>query len=355
MANDSGTSKKRKRRIIIFAILAILIIGFAIWYYYKYIYVVESVNTPIILEIEDGTTSSESTSDDEYEDTSEDMSETISEAEGVMHVHMIDCGQADSFLFEQKGKYVLIDCGTRGTGKDVVTYMQNQGVKKLEFVVGTHPHDDHMGGMYTVLSSIPCKKVYIPKVEDGLITTNWYMQLMQKISDDKIKVVNPKVNDKFRLGDATFKVVGQLSPDEAGTNLNNYSTVIKVSFGTMDILMTGDAETEVENKILESKSNDIQCEILKLGHHGSNTSTSDDFLEAVDPDYGLISCEVGNKYLHPSPETVLKLKKHKVKIYRTDEAGSVVLTISNDNVEFDKKNGSYKDGETIAKGQKGGS
>lgn len=339
MANDNGTNKNRKREIV-FAILAISLLTFAIWYYYKYYYVVESVNTPIILDIEDGTSS---------EDT------PITNPEGVMQVHMIDCGQADSFLFEQNGKYALIDCGTRSTGEDVVKYLQKQGVKKLEFVIGTHPHDDHMGGMYSVLNSFSCKKVYMPKIEDGLVTTNWYMQLLQTISDKKIKVTCPKVNDQFNLGEATFKVVGQLTPDEAGSNINNYSTVIKVSYGTMDILMTGDAETGVESKILESDI-DIQCEILKLGHHGSNTSTSDAFLEAVDPDYGLISCSIGNKYLHPSPETVIKLKKHKVKIYRTDETGTVVLTITSDDVEFDKKKGDYKDGETIANDQnkKGG-
>ncbi len=337
MANDNGTNKKRKREIL-YAILAMLIIIFAIWYYYKYYYVVESINTPIILEVEDVT-------------SSEDTLPQLTEVEGVMHVHMINCGQADSFLFEQNGKYALIDCGTRSTGKDVVKYLQNHGVKKLEFIVGTHPHDDHMGGMYDVLNSFKCKKVYIPKVQEGLITTNWYMQLMQKISQDNIKVINPKVNNKFYLGEATFKVVGQLTPDEAGTNINNYSTVIKVSFGTMDILMTGDAETEVEKKILESNANELQCEILKLGHHGSNTSTSDIFLETVNPQYGLISCEIGNKYLHPSTETVIKLKRHKVKLYRTDETGSVVLTISNNDVEFDKKHGDYKDGQTIANDQ----
>ena len=337
MANDNGTNKKRKREIL-YAILAMLIIIFAIWYYYKYYYVVESINTPIILEVEDVT-------------SSEDTLPQLTEVEGVMHVHMINCGQADSFLFEQNGKYAVIDCGTRSTGKDVVKYLQNHGVKKLEFIVGTHPHDDHMGGMYDVLNSFKCKKVYIPKVQEGLITTNWYMQLMQKISQDNIKVINPKVNNKFYLGEATFKVVGQLTPDEAGTNINNYSTVIKVSFGTMDILMTGDAETEVEKKILESNANELQCEILKLGHHGSNTSTSDIFLETVNPQYGLISCEIGNKYLHPSTETVIKLKRHKVKLYRTDETGSVVLTISNNDVEFDKKHGDYKDGQTIANDQ----
>lgn len=336
MANDNGINKKRKREILIYAILAILFIGFTIWSYYNSDDVGEPVNTPTIMEVEDGV-------------SSEDESSSAQEVDGIMLVHMIDCGQADSFLFEQDGKYGLIDCGTRGTGKDVVKYLQEQGVEKLEFVVGTHPHDDHMGGMYDVLNSFQCKVVYMPKIEVGMITTNWYMQLTQKISQDKIKVVNPKTNDTFKLGKAIFKVVGQLTPDEAGKNLNNYSTVIKVSFGTMDILMTGDAETEVENKILEdSSTNDLQCEILKLGHHGSNTSTSDKFLKAVNPEYGLISCEVGNKYEHPSTETVVKLKKSKVKVYRTDESGNVVLTVSNEDVNFDKKKGDYKDGKTIA-------
>ena len=332
MATDKRKLTKRQKEIILYVVLAIIIIAFAVWYYYKYYYVVESINTPIILEVEDNTSGD---------------SEAV-DVDGILQVHMIDCGQAESFLFEQNGEYGLIDCGTRSTGKDVVKYLQDEGVKELQFVVGTHPHDDHMGGMYDVLNTFACNMVYMPDIEDGLVTTNWYMQLMQKISKDQIKLVNPKVDDEFHLGEAIFKVVGQLTPQEAGSNINNYSTVIKVSFGTMDLLMTGDAETRVETKMLETNEDELQCEILKLGHHGSNTSTSDSFLKAVDPDYGLISCEVGNKYQHPSTETVKKLKKFKIKIYRTDETGSVVLTISNDDVIFNKKAGDYKDGITVA-------
>ena len=207
-----------------------------------------------------------------------------------------------------------------------------------------------MGGMYDVLSNFSCKTVYIPKVEDGLVTTQWYMKLMKKIKEDNIKEVNPKVNSKFKLGDAVFRVVGQLSPEEAGNNLNDYSTVIKVSFGEMDLMMTGDAETKVEEKILDNSKISLDCEILKLGHHGSNTSTKQEFLEAVDPDYGLISCEVGNKYEHPSTETMKKLKKRKVKVYRTDEQGDIVITIKSDSISFNKKKpGSYIDGVSLAK------
>ncbi len=266
----------------------------------------------------------------------------------VLNVHMINCKQADAFLFEQNGQYGLIDCGTRSTGKDVVNYLNNQGVEELQFVVGTHPHDDHMGGMEAVIDNFRCNQIYIPKVEKGLITTNWYISLMKKIKTKKLKVTNPKFGDEFNLEDAIFKVVGQLTPEEAGQNVNNYSTVIKVSFGQMDILMTGDAEVPVERKMLESNVS-LQCEILKAGHHGSNTSTSEEFFQKVSPEYALISCGIGNKYNHPCEETLLKFEKSNTIVYRTDESGDVVITVSSDNIKFDKLPGDYLDGPTLAK------
>ena len=341
MANDKRKQKLQVLKRIILAILIIIAAIFLIRYYFKHYYVVESVNTPIVWE------------DDEIPTDSEDLSsqqDEIIQTDGILKVHMIDCGQGDSFLFEQNGKFGLIDCGTRSGGQAVVVYLQKLGVSKLQFVVGTHPHDDHMGGMYDVLSNFNCKTVYIPKVEEGLVTTQWYMKLMKKIKDDNIKVVNPKVNSKFKLGDAVFRVVGQLSPEEVGNNINNYSIVIKVSFGEMDILMTGDAETKVEEQILANSKISLDCEVLKLGHHGSDTSTEEKFLEEVDPDYGLISCEVDNKYEHPSTETMKKLKKHKVKVYRTDEQGDIVMTVTGDSISFDKKKpGSYIDGVSLSK------
>ena len=266
----------------------------------------------------------------------------------VLYLHMINCGQADSFLFEQNGQYGLIDCGTRSTGKDVVEYLQNCGVKELQFIVGTHPHDDHMGGMQKVIENFKCNQIYIPKVETGLVTTNWYISLMQKIKADKLNVSNPKVNDIFKLGDAVFTVVAQLTPSQAGQNINNYSTVIKVSFGKMDILMTGDAEVPVENNMLDSNIS-IECEMLKVGHHGSTTSTSEEFLKKVSPEYALISCGIGNKYEHPCKETLEKLKADNVILYRTDENGDVVATISPNEISFEELPGDYIDGPTLAK------
>ena len=339
MAIDKRKQKLQVLKKILIAILIIIAGIFLLKYYFKHYYVVESVNTPIVWEDD------ETPTDDESQNSTDEIIQT----DGILYVHMIDCGQGDSFLFEQNGKFGLIDCGTRSSGKDVVYYLQNHGVSKLQFVVGTHPHDDHMGGMYDVLNSFKCGTVYMPKIEEGTVTSQWYMKLMKKIKEDNIKVVNPKVNSKFKLGDAVFKVVGQLSPEDAGSNLNDYSTVIKVSFGEMDILMTGDAETKSEEAMLANPKISLECEILKLGHHGSNTSTSQKFLEEVNPDYGLISCETGNSYEHPSTETMNKLKKRKVKIYRTDEQGDIVLTVTSDSVTFNKKPGDYKDGVSLAK------
>lgn len=271
---------------------------------------------------------------------------------GVLYVHMIDCGQADSFLFEYEGEYALIDCGTKSTGRDVVEYLKKQNVNKLKFVIGTHPHDDHMGGMKTVIENFETELIYMPETKDGLVTSDWYISLLQEIKKDNISVENPSVNDKYYLGDAVFNVVEQLTPEEAGNNINDYSTVVKVSFGEMDLLMTGDAEKKVESKIMQSHNN-LECEILKLGHHGSDTSTSDKFLDEVNPQYGLISCGVDNKYNHPCESTMQKLKDRDIQVYRTDEVGDVVVSITSDEISFDKDPGSYNYGKGAPEFERG--
>lgn len=130
---------------------------------------------------------------------------------------------------------------------------------------------------------------------------------------------------------------------DVGGNTNNYAIVLKVSFGQMDMIMTGDAETEIEEMILESGA-DIDAEILKVGHHGSDTSSSEAFLDAVSPEYGLISCKVGNKYEHPIKSTMEELEERKVEIYRTDECGSVIMTVTTDDVTFNCEPGDYLSG-----------
>lgn len=265
----------------------------------------------------------------------------ISNPSGELILTMIDVGQADSFLLVQNGKTLLVDCGTRSTGRDVVSYLKEQKIEKLDYVIGTHPHDDHMGGMYDVITNFDVGKIIMPEVEAGKVTTNWYVKLMGEIKQGGYELEYAKLGTVYSLGDASFKIIGPIEVDEG--NLNNYSVVLKVTFGEMDIIMTGDAETKVEKAIIDSGET-LGAEILKVGHHGSDTSTSDDFLDAVSPLYALISCKVGNKYEHPIKSTMEKLEKKEIEVYRTDENGTVVATITSNDVKFSTEPGDYLSG-----------
>lgn len=274
------------------------------------------------------------------EETINSSQNSISTVEGEFIVHMIDAGQADAFLLIQGEQTALVDCGTRGTGQDVVKYLKELGITKLDYVMGTHPHDDHMGGMYDILCNFDIGTIILPNIKSGQVTTIWYLKLMNKIKTEKYHVEYAAKGDIYNIENTKMQII---AAQKDCKNLNNYSIVTKVSFGEIDMIMTGDAETEVEEEILKSGIN-LDAEILKLGHHGSDTSSSEEFLDAVDPDYGLISCEVGNKYEHPSKSIMDKLKERNIEIYRTDEAGSVVITITSNDVAFNCKPGDYLSG-----------
>ena len=272
-------------------------------------------------------------------------SSEVQNPQGELRLTMIDCGQADSFLLAQHGETCLVDCGTRSTGKDVVQYLKDQGITKIDYLFGTHPHDDHMGGMYDVITNFEIGKVIIPKVKDGTVTTNWYLKLMKELKQNSYNIEYVSLGTIYQLGQATINVIGP--SNEPDDNKNNYSTVLKVSFGEMDIIMTGDAEKKVEQDIIESGIN-LDAEILKVGHHGSDTSTSEAFLDAISPDYALISTEVGNKYDHPIKVTMDNLKSRNIEVYRTDENGTVVAHITTKDVSFDCQPGDYLSGTELA-------
>lgn len=278
------------------------------------------------------------------EDTQDTSSSATSNTniEGELVLTMIDVGQADSFLLEQNGKTALIDCGTRSTGKDVVEYLQNEGITRIDYVFGTHPHDDHMGGMYDVITNFEIGTIILPEVKANEVTTNWYIKLMTEIKNGGYNLEYAKEGTIYDLGDATMKIIGPISLPES--NLNNYSTVLKVSFGEMDIIMTGDAEITVEEEILEKYQDELDAEILKMGHHGSDTSTSDEFLKAISPEYALISAKIGNKYEHPIKSVMQKLENADIEVYRTDENGTVEVTITTDNITFSCEPGDYLSG-----------
>lgn len=283
------------------------------------------------------------TQTDTTEQLEEDSTQSNVEitAKGELVLTMIDVGQADCFLLEQEGKTALVDCGTRSTGKDAVEYLKSIGITKIDYVFSTHPHDDHMGGMYDIITNFEIGKIIIPEVEDGVVTANWYIKLMEEIYTNNYIVEDPEKGDIYYLGDAIIEVIEQM--EDARDNINNYSTVLKVSFGEMDIIMTGDAEKEVEEIILDSGVN-IDAEIFKLGHHGSDTSNSEEFLDTISPEYALISAKVGNKYEHPIKSTMEKLEERDIEVYRTDENGTVILTITPQAVTFNCEPGDYLSG-----------
>ena len=272
------------------------------------------------------------------------QTDDVENPSGELTLTMIDVGQADSFLLVQNGKTMLVDCGTRSTGEDVVKYLNEQGITRLDYVIGTHPHDDHMGGMYDVITNFEIGKIIMPEVEVGKVTTNWYVKLMQEIKQGAYELEYAKLGAVYDLGEANFKIIGPIETDES--NLNNYSIVLKVTFGDMDVIMTGDAETKVERDIIDS-GEALDAEILKIGHHGSDTSSSDEFLDAVSPLYALISAKVGNKYEHPIKSTMQKLEKRKIEVYRTDENGTVAATITAHDVKFSTAPGDYLSGTEL--------
>lgn len=197
-----------------------------------------------------------------------------------------------------------------------------------------------MGGMLEVITNFEIGKIVMPNLDDYKSTKSWYKKLRKELKTDAYEVEVAEVGTIYELGDATMKVIGPIN--EPGDEPNNYSTVLKVTLGEMDLIFTGDAEKEVEEDILASGEN-VDAEILKVGHHGSNTSTTEEFLDAIDPDYALIP--TGNKYGHPTKSTMEKLEERNIEVYRTDENGTVVCVVTSNDVSFSSEPGSYLSGD----------
>lgn len=274
----------------------------------------------------------------------------VTTVEGELVVTMIDVEQGDSFLLEQDGKTALVDCGTKSGGKAVIEELKNKGITRIDYLFGTHPHDDHMGGMLEVINNFEIGTIIIPEVESKKVTSKWYKNLMQKIKENKYNLEYAEQDAVYDLGSAEIKI---LAPSKGSkSNLNNYSIILKVTHGENDIIMTGDAETPVEKEVIEKYGQELEAEILKVGHHGSDTSTSDEWLETINPEYGLISAGLGNQHDHPIKSTMTKLEKAGVQVYRTDESGTVEINVSANNITFNSNPGDYLSGTELVEREK---
>ena len=233
-------------------------------------------------------------------------------------VDYIDVGQADSILLRTEDTAMLIDAGNNGDGKDVVQYIKDKGINNLEYVVGTHPHEDHIGGIDNVINEFDIGTIYMPNITTN---TKTYEDVLTAIENKGLNIRAPKKGDKFNLGKAECEIMTDSILDK--NNLNLASIVIKVTFGNNTFLFTGDAETQNEETI-----NWPKVDVLKVGHHGSNTSSSEQFLNQIQPQISVISVGKDNDYGHPNTETIQKLEKIRSTIYRTDEKGTIEI-ISN--------------------------
>lgn len=242
----------------------------------------------------------------------------------ALNITMFDVGQAECFLLEKGQLNVLVDCGSSSEAKNLVNSIKKRNIEKIDYVFITHPHEDHMGGMLEIIRNFQVDKIVVPKINTIKIKAKWYNKLMATIKDGKYELEIAKESKIYYLDDVEIKIISGVS--YKGTNLNNYSTVLKISYGQNSIIMTGDAEKQIEKEILRADEN-IKATILKVGHHGSKTATTQEFLDAIKPKCALISCGLNNKFNHPSKEVLERLQKQNVRIFRTDELGTVTLTV----------------------------
>lgn len=234
-----------------------------------------------------------------------------------MEVHFIDVGQGDATLIKCGGEAMLIDAGDDTKGTAIQNYLQKQGVKKLDYLVLTHPDSDHIGAAPVIITKFKIGKVFISNYEKDNST---YRKLMQALDEKRLSYATPKVGESYTLGSAKFTI---LAPNGEYQSPNNASIALLLENGDNRFLFSGDAEEEAEADILGNGIS-VLADVYQVGHHGSRTSSSKEFLEAIRPSWAIISCAEGNSYGHPHAKTLNELRSMGVKVFRTDEQGSIV-------------------------------
>lgn len=253
---------------------------------------------------------------------------TDSSTSNIVKVHFIDVDQGDAILIQYKDKNMLIDSSTQKAEDKFLSYLKKLKIQKFDAVIATHPDEDHIGNMDEVIKNYQVTKFYSPKATS---TTKAFESMITQLKNKNLKINVLKAGSTLDF-DSDIKLE-VFAPNSASyEDANNYSPIIKLTYGKNSILFTGDAEKLSEKETLK-KGYDLKSDVLKVGHHGSSTSTSKDFLKAVSPNIAVISCGKNNKYGHPHKETIQALNDSKVKYYRTDLDGSIVLLLDGTNIE----------------------
>ncbi len=261
-----------------------------------------------------------------------------------LEVHFIDVGQGDSMLVKYGDTSCMIDFGNNYKGTAVQNYLNKQNVKTIKYAIGTHPDADHIGGMDVILYKFNVKNVLMPDVTNDTAT---YRDVVDVCKNKSYKIVHPALGTVYKLGKAKFTVICPVSSHYSDTN--SYSIGVRLVYGKTSFVMCGDAPIESEDEMLESGEN-LKADVLKLNHHGSYTANSAKFINAVNPKYAVVSCGLGNSYGHPYKSVMNRIKKKGIKLFRTDEQGSIVATSNGKKITWNQKPCSdYSSGEELKK------
>lgn len=253
---------------------------------------------------------------------------TISEInQSSFQIYFLDVGEADSILIQNNGEYSLVDAGNNEDGKLLVSFFHQLGINSFKYVIGTHAHEDHIGGMDNIIDNFSIEHFFMP---DVITKSKCFEDVITSLNKKGIIFETPDIDSTFTMADTKFKVIWISKNEE---DLNDTSIILKVINNKKSFLLTGDATSNVERQILDK---DLESDLLKVGHHGSRGSTSAHFLRKVNPKYAVISVGANNDYGHPNNVILQKLERIGANIYRTDLDGSIIVSIDQDNISIQK-------------------
>lgn len=246
--------------------------------------------------------------------------------DGALSVHYIDVGQADCALIRTPTQTVLIDAGVSKNSDKLVDYLKAQGIRRIDLLIATHPHADHIGGMAAVVDAFEIGKVIFSEVPKALIpTTKTYEKLLDTIAAKGLKLTKARPEMVYDIGgNASLTILGPLEAHD--NDLNEASVVCRLVYGETSFLFTGDASKQSENDLLKKYGAQLSSNVLKLGHHGSDTSSQEKWLNLVDPQLAVACVGAENTYGHPSPKILQRLHDRDITLFRTDLSGTIVLT-----------------------------
>ncbi len=251
------------------------------------------------------------------------------------YVDFIDCGQGDSTLIVSDSAVALIDATTGDDAERVVSHLRIRNIQKIDHFILTHPHEDHIGGAEDVLDEFDVENIYMKRPTPGTEpTTAVYLNLLKKIKEQGKTVTAVEPEDTFTCGAFDFTILGPL---EEYKDLNDQSVVVRAEYGKVSFLFTGDQESSPEKDLVERYGSALESTLLKAGHHGSSTSSSKTFLQAVSPQYAVISCGKDNSYGHPHNETIERFEKADITYYRTDTQGTITFYTDGERLEYQEE------------------